>query len=453
MLLIFPNHPMSCKAPPLGLGYIAAALEESGEKVEIVDCQICSDYKKKIINSLSRHSQVGISGVVGNFTNALDIAKLIRERSAQTKIIMGGHLPSAIYDKLIPEHADIVVIGEAEDTISELVNSNDLSSIRGIVYWDDNNLKINPPRPLISNLDRIRFPAWHLFNNYKNYRFRKSPHLLVASMITSRGCPYQCIYCMKIIHGSKIRLRSVDNVISEIDYLVARFNIKEFRIFDENFTFYPERVKELCEKIISRGYKNIRLALPTGIRADKGDKEMFGMMAKAGFYWIGFGIESGSQEVQTKIKHKLELNKAKEVVKIAKETGMHVHVQFMLGHPFDTLTTMQETIDFAKGLPVNEAHFSICIPFPGTELYKMVQNKGRFLEDLILQPTYHFSGKLCYEINNLKAKEVRRMYRKAYRDFYFRFPQIRWIFRRVIKYNLRQLIMIWQERKNFFFKS
>ncbi|MFH1563778.1 MAG: radical SAM protein [Nitrospirota bacterium] len=410
-------------SPIFGLSYLASVLEQKGITVEVIDCQLLKDYKYEINKFLKDNPVVGISANIAIIGSALDISKYIRQTSPRTKIIMGGPQPTVVYEKLIPEYADNVVIGEGEDTIVDLMQNEDPSTIQGIAYWNNGSIKVTPPRALIDELDKLPYPAWHLFDleKYSSGNNRK----LFTLLITSRGCPNECIYCSKSVHGSKIRLRSLDNVLGEIDYLVSKFGVKEIQIVDENFTFYPQRVKEFCKMVIGRSYRNLRFALLNGMMPDVDDFEMFDLLAKAGFCIVNFGIESGSQEILEKLKRRFDIKKVKKTVAIAKKVKMVVRAFFMIGLPFDNLETIQETIDFAKSLPVDYAVFCMATPLPGTEFYETVEKKGRFLCDLHLDSTNYFTGRASYELNNgLNANKIEKMYKRAYRQFYFRPAQL-----------------------------
>lgn len=425
ILLIHPLHSDLVIVPPAGLGYIAAIFEEKGLKAKVIDCQVEKDYEKQIVSNVKDYPVVGISANINSAESALRITKLIRKHSPQTKIIMGGPHPTAVYNQLIPEYADIAVMGEGEDTFAELVNDGDLSKIRGIAYWD-NGIKVNAPRPLIEDLDRLPYPAWHLFD-LKKYKNRDLPIPQVypyVIMITTRGCPYPCINCTKFVHGSKIRSRSIENIMGEIEHVVKKFRVREIWISDDNFTFYPERTKEICRQIIKRGYSHIRFTLTNGIRADIADYEMFKLMADAGFYAVALGIESGSQDVLNGLSKELNLKVVRKTVDMLKKLKFQVWFYIMIGLPFDTVDTIQETLNFAKSLPVDRTLFYMTTPFPGTKLYDLVKERGKFLRDLTKgAPSYH-EGKVLYEMDHLKAREIEVMFRKVHREYYLRPIQI-----------------------------
>ncbi len=423
ILLIFPGHYYSWSAPAPGIGYIASALEGIGVKVKFIDCQITRDYKQKIISLLPEYPVVGLSVNAGNVSSALEIAGAIRAVSPRTRIIMGGPHATSVYDKLIPEYADIVVRGEGEETIAELMRANDLSRVEGIAYWDG-GLKVNSPRPYIEDLDKLNFPAWHLYDLGK-YRFRNvfNPHALI---VTSRGCPYDCIYCVKNIHGNKVRLRSIDNILEEIDCLVYNFGVKEILIMDDLFTLYPDRVKEFCRDLIKSQTK-IRFALGGGIRIAFGDQEMFDLLAQAGCYMVDIVIESGSQEILDKIGRQGRITETIETVDMIKKTKMKLSFFCMFGFPFETVETIQKTIDFTRKMNFDTGVFVLATPYPGTKFYEIVKNNGSFLYDPIKESA-QIGKNASYETAFLKARDMELMLKKAYKNFYLRPKQIWKIF-------------------------
>jgi len=420
MILITPRSNFWFTYPHLGIGYIAACLEEIGEKVSLLDLQHTFDYKARLAAEFPRHSAVGITVNVANVASALDVAGFIRDNYPAKKIIMGGPLATAAYPEFIGRWADIVVLGEGEQTIVELACRADLAKIDGIAYWD-NGLLVNPRRPYISDLDAIPYPAWHLMDLAK---YTCPTPRRTAIMTTSRGCPYDCINCTKFIHGYQPRERSIDNVMAEIDLLFNQFGVREIHFWDDLFTYKPQRVKELCRALIAADYPGLRLAIPAGIRADSDDEEMFVAMRQAGFYGLVMAVESGSQKVLDGLGKRIDLKKVPATARMLTRLGFKVGAFFMLGTPFDTRQTMEQTIDFAKRLKIHGAYFFITMPLPGTKLYDRVEKQGRFLQDMRVCGHGYDDGKAVYEIGRLKARDVEYMFKKAYREFYFRPAQL-----------------------------
>jgi len=430
VLLIIPKIriPEVIPFPSNGLLYIAAVLEKEGCQVKVVDCYADRDYKRKITESLSEYPLVGITANIATIHHAVDIVRFIREKSPKTRIVMGGPHPTSIYEHLIPKYADIVVLGEGEYTIREIVKNIDLSKIEGIAYYD-NGLKVNKRRALIENLDELPHPALQHIN-LKFYRTGKFFKTTRAVISTSRGCPYRCFHCTKTVHGYKIRLRSVGNVIEELDCLVNKFGVKVVEIMDDNFTFYPERIKELCRQIIKNGiHKKISFYLLNGIRGDIYDEEMFSLMRRANFLGVVVGIETGSPELQEKIGHKLDLELAKKTIAKLRESGIRVSLFCIIGFPFDTKETMLQTIDFAKKSTPGATYFFMATPFPGTEMYDLIKKKGRFLQNPIWGTEGYFSNKPRFEMEGLKWQDVKKMYYRAYFSYYFNFKKIKELLR------------------------
>ena len=423
MLFIQPKHDWYWPGLSLGIAYLASVLDNNGVcKVGFFDCQLPGNDEKRMLEALNFDNTVGISVNAGTVSSALDISRLIRERSPHTRIIMGGPHATAVYDKLIPKYADIVIMGEGEDTILELFKTDDLSLVRGVAYWDG-QLRVNPAREFITDLDRIPYPAWNIFE-LKKYKFGGLLNPYVG-MMTSRGCPNQCIYCTKFVHGSNIRLRSVDNVVGEIDYLTGRFGVREISILDDNFTFYPNRVQELCERIIKNNYKKLRFNLLGGIRAEFGDIETFRLLKRSGVERLSIGVETGSQEVSDKSNRKLDLGIIRSTIQKVKKAGIQPNVLMMVGLACDTVSTIRETINFAKSLPVEKVLFSIATPFPGTKFYDLIEKEGRFFYDLTVTSTcFTDTKRLICETQRLSAEDKRRMFKEAYRQFYLRPLQI-----------------------------
>lgn len=431
MLLINPSRGYYYFLPSAGLAYLAAVLERAGAGVRIIDSQVEADHIPKLLAAARRHRMAGLSVNIGNIRWAIKISRLLRRFEPQVKIVMGGPYASAIHSRLIPEHADIVVHGEGESVIVDIARDVDPAAIQGVSYWDGERIRATVARDPIDGLDEVPWPAWHHTRPAAyNFPAKAWP---VAPVITSRGCPHRCINCTHIVHGYKLRARSPESVVDEMEYMVRRFRLREIQIWDDNFTFSSSRAKEICERIIRKNL-NVALSVPNGIRADGGDEEMFRLMKRAGFYLVSIGVESGVQEIVDKLGKKLNLAKVRPTVERLNRSGLHVNLFFMLGLPWDTRATMRETIDFAKSLPVHMAHFHVTMPFPGTELFDLVERDGRFLQrPEVFFPTYQ-GIQPVYEIYDLTARDVREMAKRAYIEFYMRPAQVYRFLTKGIKY-------------------
>ncbi|RJP28054.1 MAG: radical SAM protein [Candidatus Omnitrophota bacterium] len=412
--------------PPVGLAYIAALLESRGYNCQIIDAQIMGLSSHELLREIRiQPDLIGISSSIVTYPAALDTAKVLKEAFKGTPVIFGGPHPSSIPEKALQNDCvDAVAVGEAEATMLEIARrfkdgEHLFSGIEGVIYKNNGEVVTNSPRKLIEDLDALPFPAYHLLPGFKLYksRARKSP---VAPLLTNRGCPYQCTFCNKDIFQRRIRSRSPENVIKEIDWLVNKFSVKQIDILDDNFNFDLNHAKQILDLIIDRDY-SLAINMQNGIRADNVDPQLLDKMKKAGVFKIGFGIETADPQVQRKIKKVLDLDKIIGITRQAQEKGIIVYANFIIGLVGDSQESMQRTIDYAVRLSPDIANFMIALPLPGTELYKEIEEKGKFLVNVDGGVEKGFYGnQVFYEIGSLNKDMVLKYYRKAYRDFYIR---------------------------------
>ena len=205
---------------------------------------------------------------------------------------------------------DYGIIGEGEQTALELVNAihsgnkEEIPSIKGIIFRNDSGIVRTPPRAYIEDLDTIPFPARHLLPDLKKYRYRFYKHLPTATIITSRGCPYQCTFCDRAVFGNKLRMRSIKNMLDEIEILVKEYGVRGINIQDDLFTITPQRVIEFCDQLMSR---KLKISWSCLARVDCITPEMLKIMKKAGCWQIGYGIESGNQKILNTINKNITL--------------------------------------------------------------------------------------------------------------------------------------------------
>lgn len=439
--LIFPKSiEIPSKYLPLGIAYIASSLENNGYSVDVIDANVLSFDNERVVKEVLNKNPniVGISVNIGNFSNAKEICCLLKKHDFSGKIIIGGPI-SIIYDELL-EFSDFVITGEGEKSIIDLVSAitkkTNFRYVSGVAFKKNDKIIITPKR-YIQNIDNIPFPAWHLFPSLKKYKTycRKKPDV---SIITSRGCPFQCIYCDKNIFGYKFRMRSPENIIKEIEFLDENYNIKELTIMDDNFTLYRERAEKICDMMVEKDF-DIQWKCWNGVRAETLNKKLLEKMRDAGCYLISIGAETGNQEIANKIQRNQNLNAVRKVAKLIKKMGFLLYVQLQIGLPYDTQKTMNQTIKFAKELNPDLVQFSLTTPLQGTKLFELVKDKGNFLYDVYNFKGF-YGGKAAYEIFDLKAKNVENMYNKAYIEFY----NINKIFSIIKK------IKTWEEFKYYF---
>src|SRR3989338_3831129 len=315
VLLIAPNYlnvysyvseEATMILPPLGLAYIGGYLRHKEIPTQILDLAAMrfTDEQEKEAIKQSGAEFVAIAATTNTILEAYALAKKAKEVLPNCKVAVGGPHPTMMPERTLQEFPEIdyCIVSEAEETTLELTQGKKDKDILGIAYRDKKgNIKVNMPRPLIQNLDKLPFPARDLLplEKYWTPGVRRYPF---ATIMTSRGCPYSCTFCSNFrTQGKQFRFRSPENVLAEIDELVKKYKVKEINILDDNFTFINKRVEEICDGLIKRNY-DLELKTGNGIRADRVTPELLKKMKQAGFYIVAFGIEAGNSEILKKMR-------------------------------------------------------------------------------------------------------------------------------------------------------
>ncbi len=443
--LVRPNYYSHLVTPPLGLGYLASFLKEKGYQVEIIDALNSGFSVTEIVNLCQGTDLVGINCLSAYF---LEVKKLSRElKRRKFTVVIGGPHASALPELTLEEtRADYVITGEGELPLWQLVESiaNNCSSedIPGVMTKKKQN---NGKGRLIENLDSLPYPDWEQIDPST---YKKAPHggliktFPVAPIISTRGCPFECTFCASpFLWERKIRFRSPENVVGEIEYLCKNFGVKEIHFEDDNLTLKKDHVTAICRLMINKKIK-VNWATPNGVRADTLDREILMLMKRSGCYFIALGIESGSQEILNRVKKRTDLGTVERVVRLAKEVGIITQGFFVFGLPGESDQTVRETIRFAKRIPLDKAQFLILDLLPGSELWNEL-HRG--------QPMYW--GYKSYQeatwvSEGLDKERLNSVPGYAFRSFffrprqmifllkYFKFRQIPFIIQRVVDFNI-----------------
>lgn len=446
VLLLNPNYMRSYEyvskrtsmiLPPLGLAYLASYLRNDGIEVRIIDLAAIDASDDDATYQISREMPdiVGITAATNTVDEAFNLAEITKEIFPKIPVVIGGPHASILPEDTLRQCAsiDISVKGEGERLLLEICRHGNLSDIKGISYRVDGEIVTNPARPPIEDLDSLPFPARDLLPNqkYQTVGVRRYPF---ATAVSSRGCPYGCNFCaISHIHTRTFRHRSPENFVAEVDQIVAEFGIRELNILDDNFTLIQERATRICELLINRGH-DLEWKLGNGIRADRVDRSLLGMMKKAGCYRVAFGIESGNEAILKNINKGETLADIRQAVKWAKQEGLETEGFFILGNDGDTEATMRQTIDFAKDLELDLAQFGVFIPFPGTSYTRKIEEEGRIFP--VPWRNYNAFNAPIFEHGELTPELMSRMQKLAYRNFFFR---LRYLIRR-----LNRIRSIWQ---------
>jgi radical SAM superfamily enzyme YgiQ (UPF0313 family) len=311
------------------------------------------------------------------------------------------------------------VIGEGEQTVVELADAvaggRDLGEVPGIIYRSGDGVRKTRPREYIKDLDDLPMPAWDLLPSYKAYkpsstRFSRPP---VGSIITSRGCPGECTFCDRSVFGRAWRGHGADYVLEMIKENIRRHGIRSLVINDDTFIVNRKRLIRICEGMIK---EKLNLSWACSARIDEMTPEKLQFMKRAGCFQIAYGIESGSKEMLDLMKKKTSPDRMREVVEDTKRAGIRTKGYFIIGHPGETVETIRETIEFALSTPFDDAQFTFLTPFPGTEVYQIAKESGRFIEEWEKMSLWE----TVFVPEGLTMETMKSLQADAFRKFYFR---------------------------------
>ncbi len=402
--------------PPIDLMYSAASVERAGCECRLVDYPAEQKGWKNLEADIAefRPHILMISITTPSLAKdliAAEVAKRI-DPSILT-VAKGAHF--LVHDRDTLERfpaLDCVIRGEYELTAAELGQGVPLENILGLTWRRaDGTIVQNAPRPFIDDLDSIPFPARHLVRN--ELYIRPDTHEPQTTIVTNRGCPHSCIYCLApVVSGKKNRYRSVGNVLAELEECVERFGIRNFLFRSDLFTQNKKWVIELCQAIIERGL-NIEWA--SNSRVDTIDAELLGWMKRAGCWIIAYGVESGNQEMLDRMKKKATVEQARRAIQLTREAGIRSSVYFLMGLPWDRPETLEDNVRFAQEILPDFVEIFYTYPFPGTELYRLAVEQGLLKEGEIPVEAYSRPaiGGLYMtreELAHWRRKALRRIY-------------------------------------------
>ncbi len=369
---------------PLGLAYLAAVLERDSFKVGITDYSVEKYSDQDIIRRIIKNKPqiVGITATTPTFISASKIARIIRDNFPQIVLVIGGaHISAMAYRTMAESCFDIGVIGEAEETFLELAKSvqdkglTGLEAINGIIFRRGQKCILNPRREFIKELDALPYPARHLLAPLNRYTPTPASYkrLPLGVIISSRGCIEQCTFCDRAVFGNHYRARSAENVLGEIDELVDKYGAREIRFFDDCFALDRVRAYKICSGLAKRKLSIPWTCLTT---VSSADKDLFKAMKASGCWQVLFGLESGDEGMLKVLKKGMTLQQNINAVKWAKEAGLNIRADFIVGTPGETRESLEGTLRFAVNASLDYAHFNKFVPYPGTELYAWLTREG-----------------------------------------------------------------------------
>ena len=373
---------------PLGLLSIASYLEKQGHQVMVHDClgpraPAGVEANARVILDF-RPDLLGLSATTSGFLDGYDLASLLKHLDPRVQTVFGGVHVSAIGPPLLAdyEHIDFLCMGEGEATMAELASGSDPERIPGLVRRQDGRVTANPSRVPLPDLDALPFPAYEKLQGFPGgYRLPLFSYIRTpgATMITSRGCPFQCSFCDRSVFGRSYRYNSAPYVYEHLKVLRTRFGVRHLNIYDDLFTTHRKRIVELCELLISRP---LGVQLNCAVRVGQTDDELLRMLKDAGFLQLSLGIETGDPDLIKVHKPGVDLEEIKDTVRRIQSTGLRAKGLFIMGLPGETESSIRRTSDFVISLGLDDMNMSKFTPFPGAPVWSTLSQEGTFDHDL-----------------------------------------------------------------------
>ncbi len=409
--------------PPLGLCYCAAVARRAGHDVRICDANLAGLTLKALRDEVRRQAPdvVGLYSTTLSIEVAEEIARVIKETLPSVPVVIGGpHISGLGKETLRCPHFDYGIFGEGEESFLGLLGllgsgATGFKDLKGLIYREAGSIVRNDPMPLCADLDSLPFPARDLLPDLRHYHTKilLSQRHPVAHVLTSRGCPYGCVFCQTPF-GRKVRFHSAGYVADEITHLVRDHGAQEIKINDDTFALDEERARSIFDILGERG---IRLPWSCNLRVDRiRDKGFLKALKDRGCWLIRVGVESGNQRVLDGIKKGITIDQVRRVCCWADELGFRIQAFFIIGHPLETEASIRETIALARSLPLDYPAFSLMTPLPGTELWQRAREYGTFTFSKFSDLAY--THRPTFIPKGLDKEGLVRWQKKAYQDVY-----------------------------------
>ena len=390
--------------PPLGPLYLVSYLRSKGVEAEFIDLNLEKNLDKVLEKEINEYNPnfIGITSNIANIHNAQYIASRTKKINNDIKVIIGGPFPTSSPEYVLEnKHVDSVCIGEGEETLYEYITKGD--KVPGLMVRKNNSFQYTGKRDYIQNLDELPFPALDEVN-LKKYWVNVSKAHPISILISSRGCPYNCVFCFHGVHGQQWRTRSPKNVLKELEWQINTLGAREICFWDDNFSLNTDRVYKIC-RLIKEGNLKFHWQLPNGIRVDKISFNLLREMKSTGFWKLLLSPETGDPKILKKIDKGFTLDTVEKVTRWCKQLNIFIVMDFIYGFPWEDEISLRKTLDLAFKLNPEIISFYKLNVFPKTRLYEITQkstfmNKGFFDSSL--------------------DKNIEKAYKNAYLRFYLR---------------------------------
>lgn len=414
-------HGIKGAMPPLGLLSVAAYAEREGFRVRVIDLHVeqwtITEFRDALQGLAPRY--VGISMMTATAIAANRVACCVKEVHPDCVVVAGGVHADAMPTECLKNDAiDIVVRGDGEVTFAQIASGTPWAEIRGISYRVGDRVVQNAAADVITDLDALPAPAYHLVPMHRYYpaigAYRRLPAI---NMLMTRGCPGKCTFCNSA--ETTLRSRSADRVVEEIAHLRRTYGIREIQFYDDTFTIFKSNVLRFCALMKAR---RLGVSWTAFVRTDCLTERMARAMRDAGCHQVLFGVESGDDEILRRIRKPIDRRKTEWAIRVARRAGLEVRAAFMFGNPGETVASMERTLDYAVKLDPDLAIFNVTTPYPGTQMFVWAKRNGYLnTEDW---GEYELSGTIM-TLPTVTPEEIADAYRRAYKVFYRR-PIVFW---------------------------
>jgi len=414
--------------PGMGMLMLAAVAQQRGYRVHLIDAKgqgVDVEEVSRRIEAL-RPDYLGLSATTISVTNAARIAERVKRTQPNVVTVLGGAHVSAVPVRTLEAFPsiDYAISGEGEVSLFMLLERLErgapLDDVPGLAHRVGALVTANPRAPYIDDLDQLPAPAWDLLPDFP-HRFQPSlfgyPRTPVATLITSRGCPFTCVFCDRSTSGKKGRLHGVETVVRLCRELVER-GARHIMFLDDLFTVRKTRVVELCHAFRDAGFD---FTWSCNSHPNLLDLPTLQLMRRAGCWQIAYGIESGSQRVLDTVKREVRIPRMRETLRLTRAAGIRTKGYLMLGHPTETRESLLETEAFLRVAELDICQITKFTPYPGTPAYPTIRQHGAFEEDWERMNAMQF----VFVPNGLTVEELEQAFHRCYRAFYSR-PDVLW---------------------------
>lgn len=434
----------------LGVSYLASYLISKGIDCRIFDANFHNWTEEETLKKIVGYhpNLIGISSMTHEIILSDHLAGQIKKKLKKVPVVIGGcHLTALPKETMVEfSHFDYGIYGEGEKTLLDLAKlvmegkQGQRKKILSLVYRDkENHIVVNPPaaRLTADELNSLPYPAYDQYYAWPKDLSGKNDYYVIMA---SRGCPYNCAFCMRVL-GRQVRRRSPESIIKEMEYALKRYKAHTFQFCDEIFLF-NDRITFETLALIKKRFSEDKIRWQGLTRANLVTEELIKAARQSGCYTLDIGIESGNDEILKRIDKRITTQQAEKAVGIIKKAGISVSAYFILGHPGETVKTIKDTIKFAARLNPNSLALGIMVPYPGTRIYEMAKNRDWGYRLLNCDwSKYDKYGGRALELKGLPLSELEKWQRRGFLYFYIKNLRIWDLFNFVLKYR-REIISL-----------